>query len=317
MLPLSEKAKGKQRALNPESEPTAGPSAPPTVPPSPEPSAHRDVLVRFSEGAHDLLIPVTRTDTIKDIKRQIRVQRPPLERRRLKLIHSGRLLHDATHLLEYIQNLEKYAPKPEEDSSILFSAKETDKGKGKAKPEPPKPVWLHCSVGTRLEPHEEDDGGLQQQTAQVRPLRGFDRLAAAGFSESEISALRAQFHSTPQGLDDVGSGGGTVLNEEELEDQARILEERWIDSLDNGREHTSAAAESTAVATLVQGLLVGFFFPLLPFFFMREARQPAFWSDGRGVHRMGSVVFSRRMQIAIVMGFVMNVSFGTWRYLSS
>lgn len=49
----------------------------------------------------------------------------------------------------------------------------------------------------------------------MRPLRGFDRLAAAGLTETEIAALRAQFHSQPQGLDDVGSGGGTVMNEEE------------------------------------------------------------------------------------------------------
>lgn len=63
MAPLSEKAKGKQRAVDVDAEPTAGPST--------TPSAHRDVLVRFSEGAHDLLIPVTRADTIRDLKLQV------------------------------------------------------------------------------------------------------------------------------------------------------------------------------------------------------------------------------------------------------
>ena len=37
---------------------------------------------------------------------------------------------------------------------------------------------------------------------QVRPLRGFDRLAAAGFSEADIAGIRAQFHAESHaGLD--------------------------------------------------------------------------------------------------------------------
>lgn len=31
--------------------------------------------------------------------------------------------------------------------------------------------------------------------AQLQPLRGFDRLSAAGFSESDIANFRRQFHS--------------------------------------------------------------------------------------------------------------------------
>ncbi|EJD50502.1 hypothetical protein AURDEDRAFT_150207 [Auricularia subglabra TFB-10046 SS5] len=297
--PLSEKAKGKQRAVEPEAAPREEDVT----------EAHRDVLVRFSEGAHDLLIPVTRADTVRDIKRQIRDQRPLLERRRLKLIHAGRLLVDGTHVLEYLQTLESRAA-----SRTEHPGAEKDKGKDKRKP-----VWLQCSVGARLEPHEEDDGALHAGAPATvgRAPRGFDRLAAAGLTDTEIASLRAQFHSGPQGLSDMGSGGGTVLNEEELEDQARTLEERWIDTLDNGGDMSTAGSSSSVGATVVQGLLVGFFFPLLPFFFMREARPPAFWSDGRGTPRMGSVVFSRRMQVAVVMGFVLNLSFGVWRYLSS
>lgn len=309
MPPLSEKAKGKQRAVDISLEPVLS-----TLPELP---AHRDVLIRFSEGAHDLLIPVTHDNTIKDIKAQIREQRPMLERRRLKIIHSGRLLVDATHLLEYIQTLESraHARDSYNDSGALSRA--DTNGKGKARTEPQRPIWLHCSVGTRLEPHEEDDGTIPQPSTEVNNLRGFDRLVGAGLTEAEIAMLRTQFHSTPQGLDDLVYGGGTVLNDEELEDQARTLEERWIDSLDMGRDATALAPSSSPVATLVQGLLVGFFFPIIPFFFMYEQRQAAFWSNGRSAERPGSVVFSRRMQIAIVMGFVMNISFGIWRYLSS
>jgi len=33
------------------------------------------------------------------------------------------------------------------------------------------------------------------QTAQIKPQRGFDRLASMGFSESDIANFRRQFHS--------------------------------------------------------------------------------------------------------------------------
>ena len=66
--PLSEKAKGKQRAIDPEPNDASNSSS--TASASTQ-DMHRDVLIRFSEGAHDLLIPVTRTDTVRDIKRQV------------------------------------------------------------------------------------------------------------------------------------------------------------------------------------------------------------------------------------------------------
>ena len=37
------------------------------------------------------------------------------------------------------------------------------------------------------------------QTAQLKPLRGFDRLAAAGFSEQDIANIRLQFHAHSAG----------------------------------------------------------------------------------------------------------------------
>ena len=38
-----------------------------------------------------------------------------------------------------------------------------------------------------------------RQTAQLKPLRGFDRLAAAGFSEQDIANIRLQFHTHSAG----------------------------------------------------------------------------------------------------------------------
>jgi len=36
---------------------------------------------------------------------------------------------------------------------------------------------------------------LVVQAVQIQPLRGFDRLATAGFSEEDIANFRRQFHS--------------------------------------------------------------------------------------------------------------------------
>ena len=70
---------------------------------------------------------------------------------------------DGTHLLEYIQTLEARAARQDTLSDQLVDAK------GKGKQPQPKPVWLHCSVGTRLEPHEEDDGLLQVNPPTLLP----------------------------------------------------------------------------------------------------------------------------------------------------
>jgi len=64
MPALSEKARGKQRAVVIDGD-ESGQSAPSTTA---TPTTQREVLIRFSEGAHDLLVPVTATDTVKDLK---------------------------------------------------------------------------------------------------------------------------------------------------------------------------------------------------------------------------------------------------------
>ena len=43
---------------------------------------------------------------------------------------------------------------------------------------------------------------------QIRPLRGFDRLQAAGFSAEDIASIRRQFHSeSSNNLSDTGLDG--------------------------------------------------------------------------------------------------------------
>jgi len=66
---------------------------------------------------------------------------------------------------------------------------------------------------------------------------------------------------------------------------------------------------------VLNGIIIGFFFPLLPFFFLRAPKPAAFWENGHALESPESTVFSRRMQMGLVVGFIMNVMFGTWRYL--
>ena len=55
-MALSEKAKGKQRAVDPEQ---------PSTPPS------KDLTIRFTEGIPDLTIRVSEKDTVKDVKTNV------------------------------------------------------------------------------------------------------------------------------------------------------------------------------------------------------------------------------------------------------
>ncbi|KAH9969818.1 DUF2407 C-terminal domain-containing protein [Russula dissimulans] len=297
MQTLSEKAKGKQRA---DPIPEDAPDLSGHIPP-------RELMVRFTEGVQDLLLHVTEHETVRDVKAEIREARPQLQRRRLRLVHAGRLLTDRTQLTSWLGTLEerqqraasKGKGKDEPDTSILPSA-------------PPSVPWLNCSVGPQLADGEED-GEVEPQETQIKPLRGFDRLTAAGFSEDDIQNFRRQFHSR-SAADYLATA--EFPTDEEYEEHARALEEQWIDALGSGGGPTGGSTESNSRARAVlNGIIIGFFFPLLPFFFLRAPKPAAFWDSGQALETPESTVFSRRMQMGLVVGFIMNVMFGTWRYL--
>ncbi|KAI0297756.1 DUF2407 C-terminal domain-containing protein [Russula brevipes] len=297
--PLSEKAKGKQRA-----DPI-----PEDVPDSSGPMPPRELMVRFTEGVQDLMLHVAEHDSVRDMKAKIREARPQLQRRRLRLIHAGRLLADSTQLASWFGTLEerqqraakrgKDDPDPSIRPTVLISA--------------PAPVpWLQCSVGVQI-PDGEEDGEAQPQEAQIKPLRGFDRLSAAGFSEDDILNFRRQFHSR-SAADYIATA--EFPSEEEYEEHARALEEQWIDALGSGSGASGGSGDSDSRARAVlNGIIIGFFFPLLPFFFLRAPKPAAFWDNGHALETPESTVFSRRMQMGLVVGFIMNIMFGTWRYL--
>jgi len=77
------------------------------------------------------------------------------------------------------------------------------------------------------------------------------------------------------------------------EEHARALEEQWIDALGSGGGSGSASAESDSRARAVlNGIIIGFFFPLLPFFFLRAPKPAAFWDNGQALETSESTVFS-------------------------
>jgi len=62
VAPLSEKAKGKQRAPEPPSVEQGSSNTQP---------ASRDLTIRFTEGGSDLIVHVVEKDTVKDVKQKV------------------------------------------------------------------------------------------------------------------------------------------------------------------------------------------------------------------------------------------------------
>ncbi|KIY53990.1 hypothetical protein FISHEDRAFT_63192 [Fistulina hepatica ATCC 64428] len=300
---MSEKAKGKQRALDPlpvNNRHVAGEASGNSSSSTLKAAESRQLTIRFTEGVPDLTITVDQLDTVGDVKKKIRQVRPELEGRRLRLIHSGRLLTNGVFLFSWLATLE--------ERQLRSVSREAEGGASDSKP-PIDNIWLHCSIGPPIEDDKDGDEGANQPP-QIRPPRGFDRLAAIGFSEADITNFRRQFHSQSSAnyLD------SEFETEEEYNEHARALEEQWIDSMDNAGTASLSQSPNSDSAVL-QGIVVGFFFPLIPFFFLATPKAPVFWDDGREHETPNSVVFSKRMQMSIVVGFFMNVLFGVWMTL--
>ena len=74
-----------------------------------------------------------------------------------------------------------------------------------------------------------------------------------------------------------------------MDEHARALEEQWIDSMDNAG---SASLSSSNSPSILHGIILGFFFPLLPLFFFHHTKPAVFWDDGSEHDAMGAMVFS-------------------------
>lgn len=102
-------------------------------------------------------------------------------------------------------------------------------------------------------------------------------------------------------------GGGRCAGGCAVSPQERLILANAVDTV---------TAPGHAYVTTLQGLLTGFLFPLAPLFLFKEAEQHrSFLAPGTGGDT-GGVVFSKRMQMAILLGLAVNVSFGALRMLA-
>ncbi|TQN73561.1 DSC E3 ubiquitin ligase complex subunit 3 [Colletotrichum shisoi] len=269
--------------------------------------------IRFTTAIPDLDldIPSPSQTTVAALKHLIRGRlAQPDSQRRLRFIHQGKILPDASALSSVLRPLPPPPPAASQPTtpSTPGAASDDPKGKGKAKANeaaPPQRVYVNCSIGDSLTddelaaeaeaalraPSERGpstnssftDGpprgqhgssyNLHHHGQQQRPTpRGFDRLLNAGFTAAEVNQLRLQFreirstHYTPDTMPSP--------------DTMRSLEDSWIDSnagsalpgaAGAGGEGGEGAggggddafgAMSGILDVLIEGLIVGFFWPL-------------------------------------------------------
>ncbi|KAG9003275.1 hypothetical protein FRB95_007323 [Tulasnella sp. JGI-2019a] len=275
--PLSAKAKGKQRARDDNhSNGDANTDFDANSSHPQEPVHSRTLTIRFTEGVEDLVLSIGEKEAVRDIKKKIRLERPAIHNRRLRLIHSGRMLTDGTFLYGWLTSLE--------GRQRRANGRDGDEAEA---PTASAPVtWLHCSIGTEMSAEDEEEA--PQHKEETTPLRGFDRLQTAGFTEDEIETIRRQFRSS-RGLDD-----NPAPLDDDYDEHARALEEQWIDDLDGAAGPVDGFDTTDGLyTTLLEGVTTGFFFGLLPFFLMRQSRPPAFFSDGyEQVDHVPSVIYS-------------------------
>lgn len=289
-----------------------------------------DLVVRFSTSDPDIVLTIDKpsSTTAISLKQQIRSHlEAPASASRLRLIHAGKVVQDNVALSK---SLNVTIPPPLDDG-----ASKSEKAKGK---QPVKPtsipararVYIHCSIGDILSPSDlaseakaaqEADAALlsksqlsiprttsttaQEDASTTTPApRGFDRLltTTGGFTPSEVAALRTQFlaiqaHThTP----DTMPMGAELL----------ALEERWLDNTATaGTAGGAAGAEDAGgfgsedaggLEDMLYGNLIGFFWPVGAMcWLMRE--------EG---------VWSRRRQIAVLSGFLVNLTFGFLRIMN-
>ncbi|KAE8144936.1 DUF2407 C-terminal domain-containing protein [Aspergillus avenaceus] len=283
------------------------------------------LTIRFSASIPDLPVdvPNPETTTAAGLKQLIRAQLPTtLSSHRLRLIYSGRGFEDAVPLSTSLK-LPPAAPRDD-------TGKE---GKGKAPVRDKPRLYVHCSIGdivlsgadlaTEAELastiRDEDGAGnapLQQrqvvvevETSTTPAPRGFDRLLSAGFTATEVSALRSQFMAVQA----VSRTPDTMPSGAEMRD----LEDRWMDEGPSAAAAAAGLAGGEAVGLnddeggfgagsrgamddMLWGAVMGFFWPVGCAMWLR--REEGVWSWRKG--------------LAVFVGVVVNLAFGAMRIMN-
>ncbi|KAF2096716.1 hypothetical protein NA57DRAFT_41979 [Rhizodiscina lignyota] len=288
-----------------------------------------ELIVRFTASIGDvtLTIDAPRRTTGLSLKQLIRKQLPvAYTSRRLRLIYAGKVLPD-TESLSASLNLSFHKSNRDLNQN---GAKGKQPVRGSTSP-PPIKLYIHCSIGDALSEKEladestaakaaeqglltpaqsasipidnarsTDDG--ERDTSTSSAPRGFDRLLTTGFTATEVAALRTQFlailsHThTP---DDMPTGTALLA-----------LEDRWLDNDTNNGGGSNGIGEADGEAWGVDdgrtlddflwGNVFGFFWPL-------GAIVWGFREEG---------VWTRRRQIAVFTGILINLVFGFARLTS-
>ncbi|KAK6360218.1 hypothetical protein TWF730_006368 [Orbilia blumenaviensis] len=336
LLPLH----GSSRTVYDNGSTSASVSRSSAVPP---PETPVSVTIRFaSSSLPDLSLTIQSpySTNISTLKRLIRTSLPvETGRRRLRLIYGGKVLSDKANIgqaLSVSRLSSTSSPKKERKPPPPPPPKRTSrKGKEVIRPNPDDDdytdtrtgagntvaitagVYVHCSIGDELtdedlaEEAETESQAIHHPSTLPAP-QGFDRLLNAGFTESDIAALRSQFHgtllnnsNTNSSIDGTGessnnntsSGLGFSLLDEESRRHALALEERWIDeSATNEAEtgDTAVNSDSGGLEDTLIGVMWGFFWPLCIVWMLREE---------------GTLGNSKR-QLAVIAGLLMNCVFG-------
>ncbi|TEA21363.1 DSC E3 ubiquitin ligase complex subunit 3 [Colletotrichum sidae] len=217
--------------------------------------------IRFTTSLPDLDldIPSPSQTTVAALKHLIRSRlAQPDSQRRLRFIHQGKILPDASALSAVLRPLPP--PPPTQSFSSPPSATsgtEDPKGKGKSKAHDASParVYVNCSIGDSLTDAElaaeaeaaqrappdrsaaaaaattttatgqtaEAEQQHQHHAQTQRPTpRGFDRLLNAGFTTAEVNQLRLQFREI--------RAAGYTPDTMPSPDTMRSLEDAWIDT---------------------------------------------------------------------------------------
>ncbi|KAK5101829.1 hypothetical protein LTS08_004288 [Lithohypha guttulata] len=291
-----------------------------------------EVTIRFSASISDLplSVPANNGPTTATLKQLVRASLPvDLKDKRIRLIHAGKALDDAVPLSTSLKRLVSRPPSRVATPGPYDSGADSEtgdkskvKGKQAVRETTLARVYIHCSIGdVTLSPEdleaeaalahptqiEKQDATTQQSqdefnTNTTTPApRGFERLLTAGFTASEVAALRLQFMS----IQSHTHTPDTMPSPNAL----RAMEDQWLDNSGSlGLDETAAGATTAggieddsargALDDMIWGTTFGFFWPV----------GCLIW----GLREEG--IFSPRRKIAIAVGVVLNLGLGFVRW---
>lgn len=175
------------------------------------------LVVRYVNGLKDTIIDTDSTSPIilnlptSFIRQKIRIAHPDLAKKRLKLLHNGRVLMSHTDFTKEIKYLSTNLDTDDNNNNL------------QSKIDEPIKIYFHCIIGDDLNDKElQQEESLDQQPIKstTEAPKGFDRLFSQGFSNEDIEDLRSQFFRLH----------GSQLPSNATNEQIRELEDRWIDS---------------------------------------------------------------------------------------